>query len=83
MSPKELKKLADMCRKAGIKHFKNDQVEFTLADEVPESTYKKAKKTEQNQAPAVPDYETDALSREELLLWSVSDPMDDLETPSE
>lgn len=34
-SPKEIKKLADACRKAGIKHFKAEGIEFTLSDERP------------------------------------------------
>ena len=38
---KNLKKLADACRKAGIKHFKNADIEFTLSDDAPVSNYKK------------------------------------------
>lgn len=34
MSPKELKKLAKACREAGIKHFKNAELEFTLTDDL-------------------------------------------------
>lgn len=65
---KELKKLADACRKAGIKHFKNAEVEFTLSDDLPQSNYKK----KQVNAPATgPDQITgDSLTEQELLFWS-------------
>lgn len=41
MSPKDLISLAKTCRKAGIKHYKSEEVEFTLTDESPISQYKK------------------------------------------
>ena len=67
--PKELKKLADACRKAGILHFKNADVEFTLAPEVPKSNYKK--KQEFNETNVIDnDFRTDSLTDEQLLLWS-------------
>jgi hypothetical protein len=71
MSPKELKKLADACRKAGIKCYKDSQIEFTLTDEAPVSNYKK------KQEP-LKDFgsnyavETDSLTEEQLLMWSVT-----------
>ena len=41
MDVKALKKLAEACRSAGIKHFKNAEMEFTLTDDKPVSNYKK------------------------------------------
>lgn len=71
--PKTLEKLAKACRKAGIKHFKNATLEFTLTDEVPPSNYKKRQKA----SPKVPHsstsddlIETDSLTETQLLLWS-------------
>jgi len=37
----DFEKLADICRKKGIKKFKNAQFEFELDAEAPESAYKK------------------------------------------
>lgn len=72
---KELKKLADSCRKAGIKHFKSGDLEFTLADDAPVSNYRKkatpvSKPTSQGQDndQIVID---DELTQEQLLMWSV------------
>jgi hypothetical protein len=65
-TPKELKKLADTCRKAGIKHFKCEGMEFTLADDLPSDSPKAAKHNH-----GVTDrIETDSLSPDELLFWS-------------
>ncbi len=74
-NPKDLKKLADACRKAGIKTFKSSEFEFTLSDDAPVSNYKKAK----SPSPSSPDqpFQSDSLSPEQLLNWSVMDmPMD-------
>ena len=67
MTPKELKKLADACRKAGILTYKDANIEFTLSPEAPVSNYKKQK--------GIPAYQespilTDSLSEESLLFWS-------------
>lgn len=75
MDYKELKKLADACRKAGIKHFKNADLEFTLTDNVPTSNYKKR---EANKPRGVTVMQSDiiqenALTEEQLLNWSVMD----------
>jgi hypothetical protein len=71
MNPKELKKLADTCRKAGIKHFKNADYEFTLADDAPVSNYKK-RNAPQLTGPVVdPGLSTQQLTDEEMLFWSV------------
>lgn len=69
MDPKELKKLAKACRDAGIKHYRNGDIEFTLADEAPQSPYKQ-KKAASMPSTGSETIETDALSEEELLLWS-------------
>ena len=67
---KELKKLADACRKAGIKHFKSNDFEFTLTDDIPVSNYKKRKVAAEVSAPAPSIFETDTLTEEQLLNWS-------------
>ncbi len=73
---KSLKKLADTCRKAGIKTFKNAELEFTLTDEVPVSQYKKAKKsTEAKASVSNSSIESDSLTEEQLLFFSVVDPL--------
>lgn len=63
---KALKKLADACRKSGIKTFKGYGLEFTLADELPKTA--KAKNT----ASLVQEdkIDTEALPDEDLLFWS-------------
>lgn len=66
---KALKKLADACRKVGIKHFKNSEYEFTLTDEVPPPSKYKKKQGALDTTNA--EIETDSLSEEELLYWSV------------
>ena len=66
VDPKRLKKLAETCRKAGIKHFKSDEFEFTLGD-LPLKTPRRSR------APAnvSPDYiATDAMTPADLLMWS-------------
>ena len=72
MTPKELKKLADACRKAGIKHYKDSQIEFTLSDEAPTSNYKKKQETQKDISN---NYlvETDSLTEDQLLFWSVGE----------
>lgn len=65
-SAKELKKLADACRKAGIRQFKGGGIEFTLTDDIPVSPYKQAKRAQEPQG----EIETDELSPEALLMWS-------------
>ena len=69
LSAKEIKRLADSCRKAGIKTFKGYGVEFTLSDEAPLSNYKKSKHVT---APSAVDtkFESDSLSEDDLLFWS-------------
>lgn len=68
---KALKKFADACRKAGIKTFKNAEFEFTLTDDLPVSNYKK-KRAEQETAISL-EVETEQLTEEQLLFYSVAD----------
>lgn len=75
-SAKDLKKLADSCRKAGIKHFKSGDLEFTLSDEAPVSNYKKANKMATPKPASAddgidPNFTSDDLTQEQLLMWSV------------
>lgn len=67
-NPKDIKKLANMCRKAGIKHFKCDGMEFTLDDE-PVKPTKQSSKAPSAETNA--EFETDTLTNEQLLMWSV------------
>lgn len=83
ITPKELKALADACRKAGITSFKGQGIEFTLGALAP-----KPKKTRNPKPTAtigttatsiVP--ETEEMSQEDLLFWSIGD--DTQESPGE
>lgn len=64
---KALKRLADACRKAGIKTFKGEGIEFTLTDYVLESNYKKTKRKTQSSQDTILN---DTLPEESLLFWS-------------
>lgn len=73
---KNLKKLADSCRKAGIKSFKGFGMEFTLTDDAPQSAYKLSKSVRKAAPELTPTtdgsdaIETDSLSDDELMMWS-------------
>lgn len=68
---KEIKKLADACRKAGISHFKCGDFEFTLTVDAPESNYKKKNKNQPNSSESPnSSIETETLTDEQLLYWS-------------
>lgn len=74
MDYKALKKIADACRKAGIKQFKNAEFEFTLSDEGPISNYKKRTAAKpQLKENDVQLIESDSLTEEQLLFFSVMD----------
>lgn len=82
-SSKELKKLADSCRKAGIKHFKNADIEFTLSDDAPVSNYKKTKnaskgsiatKNSDSSNGIDQNFQSDDLTEDQLLMWSSYSP---------
>lgn len=71
LSPKELKKLAAACRQAGIKQYKTQEFEFTLADAPPVKAKPKAKGYP---APIKNEYEAaDALTEEQIMFWSAAD----------
>jgi hypothetical protein len=80
MTAKEIKKLADACRKAGIKSFKNSEVEFTLSDLAPTVTRRRRTVISPAQEnisatlsqPEVIADDTAGLSEEEILFWSSS-----------
>jgi len=80
LDPKELKKLADACRKAGIKHYKSGDIEFTLTDEPPVSSYKRRKSAASTQSDSVDSDKIDTdgwdtLSEEQKLFYSAQDPL--------
>lgn len=68
---KNLKKLADACRKAGIKSFKNAELEFTLTDAPPISNYKK--REAKPRAVEFEEVKDESLTDEQLLFWSIGD----------
>lgn len=75
MSPKEIKKLADACRRAGIKSFKNSEVEFTLSDVLPIVPTRirreqKATVSDVLQQPDAVINNENELSEDDLLFWS-------------
>ena len=75
MDFKDLKALAAACRKAGIKHYRQGDVEFTLTDDAPVSNYKKSQASgtlrPETKIEAVDkDFQSDELSQEALLYWS-------------
>jgi hypothetical protein len=84
-NPKELKRLADMCRKAGIKSFKSPQFEFTLTDDAPVSNYKRKQQTARSNQLETPSaanspFESDSLGEDELLFWSTGGGQNAFET---
>ena len=76
MDYKQLKKLADICRKAGIKHFKNSEIEFTLNDYIPVDT--KSKKSIASGPVIDASFKAEGLSDEALLFYSAVDAAEDL-----
>lgn len=68
MTPKELIKLAQACRRAGIKHYRCGDIEFTL-DELDTTPVSKASQSEEDVQGKI---ETpDEVSDQDLLFWSV------------
>lgn len=72
MDIKELKQLAKACREAGIRSFKNSEVEFTLSEDAPVSNYKKRKanKVEEDIKSVLLSNDP---SEEDMLFWSVTE----------
>lgn len=80
MLPKNIKKLAAECRKAGIKTYKCSDFEFTLTEDAPLSNYKK--RQDKNTVPttfsnASDKIITDSLTEEQLLFWSSGEPSEE------
>ena len=69
MTPKELVKLAAACKKAGIVHYRCGDIEFTLGP-VEQST---AVSRGQNQTDVQGNVESDELTDDQLLNWSIMD----------
>lgn len=76
---KKLKKLAEVCRKAGITNFKyhhDGSYEFALDPTAPQEAAKYTKKQTAMQTPEGPfgspgDFDAETLSDEQKLFWSV------------
>lgn len=72
LTPKELIKLASACRKAGIKSYKQGDVEFTLTDDLPEIRSNSKKTSGVSLSANDTDLaDGEELSPEDLLFWSV------------
>lgn len=84
---KDLKKLAAACRKAGILNLKVAQdgsFEFSLDPSlVPQKNSKVRAKAKQQEFLQNSLIETDSLTEEQLLMWSVNDPSVSTGTTSE
>lgn len=71
---KALKKLADACRKAGIKSYKSPEFEFTLTEDAPvkdrRSKKAKAAASTTSTVDQIDKVEVENLTEEQLLMWS-------------
>lgn len=69
ITPKEIKKLADACRKAGVKTFTCPEFSFELGEQ-PEAVKKTKKQT--NAPVELPEktFESDELTEMDLLMYS-------------
>lgn len=70
MTHKELKKLADTCRKAGISSFKNDEVEFTLITAFPQAPSRNRSKKQPLVVDETQIQTEDNMSEQDILFWS-------------
>lgn len=73
MDLKALEKLAKACRKAGIKHYKDAQLEFTLSDEPYRQTRTRKAKNPQVKETDESTMSLDGLTEEQILMWSAGD----------
>lgn len=74
-SNKELKRLANACRRAGIKSLRCEGFEFTLSDYLPEKRTKSAQKAPTGgelKSVIDQDFETEELTQDQLLMWSTN-----------
>ncbi len=69
---KELKKISEACRKAGIATYKCADFEITLTDTVPVKTRTRSAR-KFNEIPTGAELETDDLTDEQRLFYSVQD----------
>lgn len=70
---KELQKIAAVCRKAGIKHYKCANFEIILTEEDPRPTKRSSTQSVVNQSSLVADsIETERLTEEQLLFYSTA-----------
>lgn len=71
---KELKKLAAACRKAGITHFKQGDLELTISEEAPANVRKNGRlaavSANSVQSDQIETDGWDSLSEEDKLFWS-------------
>lgn len=65
---KQLDKLVQLCRKRGVKVIRLGEMELTLSDEAPTKSSKKSQEATA-QSPSI--FETDSLTEQQLLEWSV------------
>ena len=69
---KQLKKLAQACRKAGVKTLKYGDLEITIGDEPTKATKTRKESLNAPQASTSDSIESDDLSPDELMFWSVN-----------
>lgn len=67
---KALDKIIALCRRRGVKSIKIDNVELTLSEDAPESTYKKKQAAKVNHGITADQISSDEPSESELLFWS-------------
>jgi len=72
---KHLKQLTMLCRKLGIEHLKHGDLELNLTSILPtQSTRKSSKKKNTEETPSLSqDIESEALTQDALLFYSVRD----------
>ena len=72
-TPKELKRLAAACRKAGITHFKQGDLEITVSEDAPQQHLKRGKHAASTSVQGEVESQSDweSLTDEEKLFWSV------------
>jgi hypothetical protein len=71
LNPKDLIKLANACRKAGIKHYKQGDIEFTLTDDLPQPQSRRVNTSKTDDS--IEDFQTDTLTEDQLLFYSTID----------
>jgi len=67
---REIQKLAKACRKAGIRTFKAEGIEFTLTDEQPTTKRASQKASKQPIMAQDEEFKSDTITDEQMLFWS-------------